>query len=575
MSRRLARWTCLAALTVVLAISPTGLNCARSDGDSQTGESVVPETESTAARPAVPASDGTQVRRELRSPQLLCEAMPERDTQPVLKRLMSAGWKTDAPLDADLKRLRSRFKRWSRIEVHEARFTSHDWQGKPVRVFGYYAYPAAHEGKLPALLLVHGGGGYATISRVTEAAGRGYAALSIDLPGKGPLRESHSRSTGPDMTVKQIFTVKPTLESNYLYNAVLAQMRSISFLCSRPEVDPERIGLFGVSWGGATGLLTASIDKRVKCFVDLFGSGLLWEGSTWHDYFTKLPEGEFQVWEDNFDASRYVSDISVPVLGVTGTNDNCYYLHRFMRTMRGIDPAPDLLLRANLDHKVDDAAHEAFYKWLDAQLKDAHEDSPPSLKSLRIEATRDGVSVAINAGGKIAVRRAEVCHGEVGGSGWTNRRWKTEKCKLGPRRTWWTAEVKLSAPLTYLFATVHFEDGSALSTPVHSIAQVMINGRLVALDTPFMYKDCLMAEAHWLAGLIDAEVAVDDQAGVATLTRAGKRARCEARPIGALRYIELRDACQKLGGIVAFEDGRAVISLATTKVMSHHEWSRP
>ena len=50
---------------------------------------------------------------------------------------------------------------------------------------------------------------------------------------------------------------------------------NITFFETLPEVDPERIGLWGTSFGGANAVTTAAIDDRVKCLsVQItFGSG--------------------------------------------------------------------------------------------------------------------------------------------------------------------------------------------------------------------------------------------------------------------------------------------------------------
>ncbi len=50
---------------------------------------------------------------------------------------------------------------------------------------------------------------------------------------------------------------------------------AVTYMRSRPEVDPERLGLWGTSFGGANVITAAAGDKRVKCLsVQLtFGNG--------------------------------------------------------------------------------------------------------------------------------------------------------------------------------------------------------------------------------------------------------------------------------------------------------------
>jgi alpha-beta hydrolase superfamily lysophospholipase len=62
------------------------------------------------------------------------------------------------------------------------------YRGRPTRVFAYLARPEKAEGKLPAVVLVHGGGGTAFKEWAELWARRGYVALAMDLAGQGPGR---------------------------------------------------------------------------------------------------------------------------------------------------------------------------------------------------------------------------------------------------------------------------------------------------------------------------------------------------------------------------------------------------
>jgi dienelactone hydrolase len=48
-------------------------------------------------------------------------------------------------------------------------------------------------------------------------------------------------------------------------------VRGIDYLVSRPDVDPERIGVTGISGGGATTIWVAAADDRVKVAVPVGG----------------------------------------------------------------------------------------------------------------------------------------------------------------------------------------------------------------------------------------------------------------------------------------------------------------
>ncbi len=56
--------------------------------------------------------------------------------------------------------------------------------------------------------------------------------------------------------------------------AQVADIRSaITFMQHQPEVDPERIGLYGTSFGCANVVYTAGVDERAKCVVGVVGPG--------------------------------------------------------------------------------------------------------------------------------------------------------------------------------------------------------------------------------------------------------------------------------------------------------------
>jgi dienelactone hydrolase len=410
---------------------------------------------------------------------------------PILKSLARNGWTPDAPLDETVHPLPNAFAGSRSIHCYQVRFTSHQWHGQPVHIFGFYAAPADTNQKVPALLLVHGGGGYGTLGRVVEAAGHGFAALSIDLPGKGTGRETHSRSTGPDMTVPQIFATSPAVSDSYLYHAVLAQRRALTFLCRRPEVDPQRLGLVGASWGGATGLLTAATDPRVKCLVDIYGSGYVRGGSCWGGYFAhSLTPAQFDRWEANYDASRYLADIHVPVLGITGTADGCYWLPQFQQTMRGLHPTPRLLCLPNLDHKIDLPARAAFFRWLETQLQPRSAPLPTPPHALRVADSPQGYAVSLQAAP--TAQSVAVSYVVATADGGLSRyRWTTLPCRLLPAGRW--AVTLPAAPgATYLYATVAYPNGFRESLPVHTVVRRWLGHHRIALVRPTMCAASLM-----------------------------------------------------------------------------------
>jgi uncharacterized protein len=136
-----------------------------------------------------------------------------------------------------------------------------------VRCSAYLALPeGGGEGRHPAVVLGHGFG-IRKESLVVEAedlAGAGFVALAIDYRTFG---ESEGEPRG---------SLIPLNEVEDFRNA-------ITFLQHRPDVDPDRIGIWGASFGGGVVIMTAALDRRVRAVVAMapIVSGRRWINAIW------------------------------------------------------------------------------------------------------------------------------------------------------------------------------------------------------------------------------------------------------------------------------------------------------
>ena len=129
------------------------------------------------------------------------------------------------------------------------------YQEKPTRVFAYYGVPAGSgDGKkVPAMVLIHGGGGSAFDRWVKLWNSRGYAAIAMDVCGCVPVgtygkwqRHEHGGPPGWDASFSQL---DAPVEDQWTFQAVSAVALAHSLIRSYPEVDADRIGVTGISWG--------------------------------------------------------------------------------------------------------------------------------------------------------------------------------------------------------------------------------------------------------------------------------------------------------------------------------------
>lgn len=126
--------------------------------------------------------------------------------------------------------------------------------------------------KLPGIVFVHGTGGVKkapfSIQLATAFARRGYIFLNFDYRGWG---ESESRllmlEAMPEPDEKGELTVKArAVRWQMDFQDQTTDVRNaIAFLAGEPNVDRERIGIFGTSYGGSLVTWTAAYDPRVKC----------------------------------------------------------------------------------------------------------------------------------------------------------------------------------------------------------------------------------------------------------------------------------------------------------------------
>ena len=312
------------------------------------------------------------------------------------------------------------------------------YQGRPTRVFAYLARPDKAEGKLPALVLVHGGGGTAFKEWAELWAGRGYVALAMDLAGQGPDRK-HLPDGGPPQDDDTKFADVPARDA-WTYHAVAAVIRGISLLSSRPDVDRERLGITGISWGGYLTCIVAGLDDRLKVAVPVYGCGFLHEDSFWLPVFPKMAEDRRRLWVEDFDPSRYLPRARMPVLFVNGTNDFAYPLDSYQKSYRLVkDRALCVTVKMPHGHRQGWAPVEIGL-FVDQHLRGGK--PLPRVGAVR----RDGNRVEVTFRAEVPVTGAAL-HFTTDTGPWKERRWQTREVEV--EATTARADLPEARPLVY------------------------------------------------------------------------------------------------------------------------------
>ena len=142
---------------------------------------------------------------------------------------------------------------------------------KNFTVTANFYLPARRKGKVPAVLFVQGhansGKRHYTYARVCEnLARRGIAVLSIDPIQQGERDQFFNRiqincALAHNRLNRQLLALGESMSDWRTYDGI----RAVDYLISRPEVDPERIGINGQSGGGTMTALIFANDERIKC----------------------------------------------------------------------------------------------------------------------------------------------------------------------------------------------------------------------------------------------------------------------------------------------------------------------
>lgn len=156
--------------------------------------------------------------------------------------------------------------------------------GPGLSAFGYLLVPDGANAPRPAMVCIPGHGrgvdeivgidddgkdrdhldGYQHDFAV-QCAQKGYVTLALEPMGFGHRRDPDARKRGQGAS-----SCQPAAGAALLLGETMAgwrtwdALRAVDLLESRPEVDPKRIGMMGISGGGTITLYAAALDDRIR-----------------------------------------------------------------------------------------------------------------------------------------------------------------------------------------------------------------------------------------------------------------------------------------------------------------------
>lgn len=184
---------------------------------------------------------------------------------------------------------------WSNIQA--ITYDGATINGKKTKAFAYIGFPegASTSNKVPAVVLVHGGGGHAFAEWVKIWTDKGYAAIAMDTTGFYPSTSGkgvagHESDAGslwqyglygaftesgyvnaPNNDEMQSSS-KP-YEQQWMYHSVVSTIIANNILRADSRIDTSKIGITGISWGGVITSLAIGYDTRYAFAIPIYGSG--------------------------------------------------------------------------------------------------------------------------------------------------------------------------------------------------------------------------------------------------------------------------------------------------------------
>jgi dienelactone hydrolase len=208
-----------------------------------------------------------------------------------------------------------------------------EYKAARTRVFAYYKKPVGipPPGGWPAVICVHGGGGTAFPEWVQTWVDHGYAAIAMDLEGHLPIgnfpnREWHEKAGPPRITA--FGDIELADREQWFFHAVADVIRANSLLISFPEINRNKIGIHGISWGGVITSAVIGIDHRLAFAIPVYGCGFLYQTTCpgFKKYFDVMSPDQLRAYKSKWDPSIYLPDCEIPALFYVGTNDGSFPL---------------------------------------------------------------------------------------------------------------------------------------------------------------------------------------------------------------------------------------------------------
>ncbi len=247
------------------------------------------------------------------------------------------------------------------------------------------------------------------------------------------------------------------MEDQWPYHAVTDVILAHSLLRSMPEVDSERVGLTGISWGGYLTCIVSGLDNRFRFAAPVYGCGFLGDNSAWAAELRKLG-AQGDRWLAMWDPSKYLKNGKMPKLWVTGTNDFAYPMDSLQNSYRISGGESTLCIRLRMPHGHGAAGENPAEI---AAFADSIVAKGKPLATIEKQGRDAQARSGRASGAKSPITKAELLYTEDEGA-WQNRRWQTAPAVVDQSAT--TASATLPPRRSVFYLNLIDDRNLAVST---------------------------------------------------------------------------------------------------------------
>ena len=349
--------------------------------------------------------------------------------------------------------------------ISEVYFSGRAVGNERVRIFGYYSVPDDITPK-GAILYIPNDNEKIGSDTFKEFLSVGYAVLAIDVYGKREGSVNHSEYPTAVYYANVVNAgrrkdfVDESAKETCWYEWVAVGRYAVKYL---KEIGFDSICLAGNKIGANVGWQIAAFDKRVTCFIAMFGAGwTAYKNVCKFDENAKEPieaDDSSRKYVAAVDAHAYAPYVRCPILYLTSTNSTFFDFDRAGDTLSRVnDDVPcftaySVGYDAHLSEsaKIDVLAFLETYIGKKSQIRPKHVDLVCTQEGdkLRFEADygnlkAKNICVYVNEGVKYASKRDWV-------------RYEATEDELGKRSVLYSIESK---GIVFAFCSVEFADGT-------------------------------------------------------------------------------------------------------------------